>query len=52
VQVAYAADPDRARVGAVLDQIAANDPDDGVRSAAAELKRYMPGVVFDDDAGA
>ena len=35
----------------MLDGAAANDPDDGVRSAAAEFKRYMPGVVFDDDAG-
>ena len=50
VQVVYAVDPDRARVGTVLEG-AANDPDAGVRSAAAEFKRYMPGVVFDDDAG-
>ena len=48
VQVVYAADPDRARVGTVLDEAAANDPDGGVRSAAAEFKRYMPGVVFDE----
>ena len=35
----------------MLDEAAASDPDAGVRAAAAEFKRYMPGVVFDDDAG-
>lgn len=50
VQIVYATNPDRDRVVEVLDEVA-HDPDERVRDAAVELRRYMPGVVFDDDAG-
>jgi hypothetical protein len=51
VQVVYAAEPDREKLARVLDDVAASDADARVRNVAAEFQRYMPGVIFDDDAG-
>jgi hypothetical protein len=50
VQIIYAVDEDRTRVADLLQQVATADPDPSVRATATEFQRYMPNVIYDEEA--